>query len=79
MAESHLAESRASCALLSPQQAAAYLGCSITTVRRWFYSGELKAIRLGAKLLKFRREDLDAFVNAGEGVEKAAAPSARTA
>lgn len=65
--------------LLSPQQAAEFLGVSLVTVRRWFYAGRLPAVRLGVKLLKFKRADLEAFIASGESSTKTAAPSALSA
>jgi excisionase family DNA binding protein len=48
--------------LLSTQQASAYLGVSPNTLRKYVGEGELKAYRLGDKLLKYDPVDLDKFL-----------------
>jgi len=42
--------------------AAAYLGVSVRTVRRYLATGKLQAHRLSGRGLRFRREDLDAYL-----------------
>jgi len=42
--------------------AADYLGVSVRTMRRYLASGRLKARRVGGRQLRFRSEDLDAFL-----------------
>ena len=49
--------------LLSLKEAAKYLGVSQSSVRNYIAKSGLKARRVGPKLIKFRRADLDAFVN----------------
>ena len=49
--------------LYSPQEAADALGLSIITVRRAFYSGRLQGLKIG-KLLRFRREAIESFLDA---------------
>jgi excisionase family DNA binding protein len=46
----------------STSQAAEYLGVSVNTVRNYIADGRLKVHRMGPKLLKFDRADLDRFV-----------------
>jgi excisionase family DNA binding protein len=55
-------ESRVPSRLLSLRQAADYLGVSYWTVRNWVESGKLSAIRLGPKLIRIERSDLDRFI-----------------
>jgi excisionase family DNA binding protein len=47
---------------LSTKEAAAYLGVSVNTVRNYIADGRLKVHRMGPKLLKFDRTELDRFV-----------------
>ncbi|MCV7222956.1 MULTISPECIES: helix-turn-helix domain-containing protein [Mycobacteriaceae] len=47
---------------LSTSQAAEYLGVSVNTVRNYIADGRLKVHRMGPKLLKFDRAELDRFV-----------------
>ena|SRR5690349_8165482 len=55
-------ESSAPSRLLSLRQAANYLGVSYWTVRGWVETGKLSAIRLGPKLIRIERSDLDRFI-----------------
>lgn len=48
--------------LLTLKEAAEYLQVSPNTVRNYIAKYGLKAQRVGPKLLKFRRADLDAFI-----------------
>ena len=47
--------------LMTTQDLARYLQCSMTTVRRWISRGEIPHIRLG-KLVRFRRSEVDAWL-----------------
>jgi excisionase family DNA binding protein len=47
--------------LLSVNQAAAYLGLSVFTLRTWVSQQKISFIKLGRRVL-FRLEDLDLFV-----------------
>ena len=51
--------------LLSIKEAAEYLQVSPNTVRNYIAKHGLKAQRVGPKLLKFRRADLDRFIERG--------------
>jgi excisionase family DNA binding protein len=55
-------ESRAPSRLVSLRQAAGYLSVSYWTVRNWVETGKLSAIRLGPKLIRIERSDLDRFI-----------------
>lgn len=46
---------------LSPAEAAAYKGVNESTIRRWIYKGLLPAQRVGPRLLRIKRADLDAM------------------
>lgn len=48
-------------AALSADEAAAYLGFSLSTIHRLTRAGELAHVRVG-RLIRFRREDLDSFL-----------------
>lgn len=48
-------------AYLSPQEAAAYVGTSSRTIRRWIASGRLPAKRFGPRTLRVHINDLDAL------------------
>ena len=68
--ESHSA-SRVQPRLLSPDQAAAYLGLgSRWAVRRLMVNGELQVVRLAGKL-RFDREDLDRLIMTRKSVTDA--------
>jgi excisionase family DNA binding protein len=46
-------------------EAAAYLGASLSTVRRLAQTGQLRGYRLSGRLIRFDRNELDALVKAG--------------
>ena len=48
---------------LSPTEAAAYVGVSLSTLRRWTLKEGLRVYRLGKRLF-YRRSDLDALFKA---------------
>ena len=48
-------------ARLSLQEAADELGVSTRTVRRYIASGQLPAVRVGARLLRVRRDHVEAL------------------
>ena len=45
--------------LLTIRQVAEYRGCSEATVRNWTRGGSPKAVRMGPRMVRTRREDLD--------------------
>lgn len=53
-------------AAMDSKTAAAYIGVSDRTIRDWAHDGTLRYVRLGAKLLRFRRATLDEFILASE-------------
>ena len=48
--------------LLTTQEAADLVGCSVHTIRNWIRDGRLRAYRLGPLLLRIKPEDLDKLV-----------------
>jgi len=51
--------------LLTSQEAARYLGVSLSTLLRWTYAGELVSIKMGEKRRsprRFQEADLDTFI-----------------
>jgi len=48
--------------LLTFAEAADYLGCSAAAVRKWHLVRRLSSVKVGRRLTRFRRQDLDAFV-----------------
>jgi excisionase family DNA binding protein len=48
--------------LLTIRQAAEIMQCSTTTVRNRTREGSLKAVRMGPRMIRIRREDLDAIL-----------------
>jgi excisionase family DNA binding protein len=48
--------------LLSLKQGAEYLGVCPNTIRSYIARRGLKSRRVGPKLIKFRKADLDAFI-----------------
>lgn len=53
--------------LLNVAQTSQYLGCSANTVRNMIQRGELSAVRLGPRMVRIRREELDAILRPYEG------------
>ena len=49
---------------LSPAEAATYMQVDTSTIRRWIYKGLLPAHRVGPRLLRINRTDLDAMTKA---------------
>jgi len=52
--------------LLSPSEVAALLDVKITTLEKWRETGrvDLPFVKLGAKAIKYRYQDVVAFINA---------------
>ncbi|WP_301121333.1 helix-turn-helix domain-containing protein [Mycolicibacterium fortuitum] len=50
-------------ALISLKEAAQYLGVSPNSVRNYIARGKLKSLWVGPKLIKFRKADLDKFID----------------
>ena len=48
--------------LFTIEQAAQILNCSETTVRNRTRDGSLKAVRVGPRMIRIRRDDLDAIL-----------------
>ena len=48
--------------LLTPKQAADYLGVHLNTVYRLIQNGEVAASRLGPRMLRINREQLDNYL-----------------
>lgn len=46
---------------LSPAEAAEYMRVNDSTIRRWINKGLLPAQRVGPRLLRIQRDDLDAM------------------
>lgn len=51
--------------LLSIKEVASALSVTIETVRRWCREGKLKHVKLGEKLLRVKKGDLEAFIHTG--------------
>lgn len=53
--------------LYTTSEAAAVLGVSLKTLRKWLDSGDIPHTRLGpaARLIRIRAEDIEAFLRAG--------------
>ena len=45
--------------LLTVQQSAEVLGCSVGTIRNWIREGRLRAYRVGPRLLRIKPDDLE--------------------
>ena len=45
-------------ALLSAQETALMLGCSIAAIRKWAYQGRLRRVKVG-RLARFQREEVE--------------------
>src|SRR5262249_29182093 len=51
--------------VLTKQQAAAYIQCCPRYIERMVRNGRLRALKPTGKLIRFRRRDLDAFLQSG--------------
>lgn len=52
--------------LLDENEAAAILGAQVQTLRNWRWKGiGPRAIRIGQRMIRYRRDDLLAFIEAG--------------
>lgn len=49
--------------LMTMQEVAEYLQCSVSTVRRWVGRGKVPHYRMG-KMIRFRRAELDRWLDA---------------
>ena len=49
---------------LAPNQAAEYMNVSRATLDRWRKLGLIACVRIGGRLIRFRRPDLDAMMQA---------------
>ncbi len=52
---------------LSPGEAAEYLGVAVSTLYRWRKEGRLQFYRLGARVSRIKREELDALAEPQSG------------
>lgn len=57
---------------LSPQAAAAIIGCHEDTLKRWAADGKIPAFRTPGGWVRFRRSDVDAFLAASKPTEASA-------
>src|SRR5690348_6488412 len=48
--------------LMDERSVADYLGCSVALIRKWRYSGVGPPVIRLSRLVKYRRSDIDAFV-----------------
>lgn len=53
--------------LFTIEQAAEYLRCSQTTVRNRARDGSLKAVRVGPRMIRIHKDDLDAILRPYDG------------
>lgn len=53
--------------LLTTRQVAEYVGLSPETVLRRYRAGELRGIRLGSNVLRFRQSELEAWLEGRTG------------
>ena len=47
--------------LMTAREVKDYLKISESTLRRWIREGRLRAVKIGPKALRFRREDIEAL------------------
>lgn len=50
---------------LSRAEAASYLGVTDRTIDRYIAAGDIKAVRVGKRLLRIPLDSIEAFVNGG--------------
>ena len=48
--------------LLSPPEAARALGVKLSTIRAWILNKKIPYVKLGGKLVRFRRTDIERFI-----------------
>jgi len=48
--------------LLTIRQVSEYLGCSETTIRNRTKEGSLKAVRMGPRMIRIRREEIETIL-----------------
>lgn len=51
------------------EEAAEYLGVKASTVRSWIKKKNMPFHRVGGKLLKFKRSEIDEWVNSEENID----------
>ncbi|MGJ7552635.1 helix-turn-helix transcriptional regulator [Variovorax sp. RB3P1] len=53
--------------LMAPEQAAAMLGVGVDTLAAWRHTGRVKLpyVRVGNRLVRYRKGDIDALIAAG--------------
>jgi excisionase family DNA binding protein len=63
--------------LFTREQAAAYLGVSPRTLAVWKCTGryDLPVVKLGLRIVRYRKSDLDAFITRGASNAKASIPA----
>jgi predicted site-specific integrase-resolvase len=49
--------------MLRPKEAAAWLGVSLSSLKRWAVTGRLKPVNLSIRMPRYRRRDLELFIN----------------
>lgn len=52
---------------ISIEEAAEYLGVKPSTIRTWIKTKEMPAHKIGGKLWKFKRSEIDAWVDSEKG------------
>ncbi len=55
--------SKNNCEMLRPREAAALLSVSMSSLKRWAATGRLKPVNLSIRMPRYRRVDLEAFIN----------------
>ena len=59
--------------LVTETEAAAILACAVQTLRNYRWKGiGPRTVRVGQRMVRYRRADLAAFIEAGNGAERAA-------
>ncbi len=52
--------------LITAQEAARFLSLSVSTIRAWTSQRRIPFIKLNGKAVRYRREDLERMISAGE-------------
>ena len=60
--------------LVNEREAAAILGCAVQSLRNWRWTGNKgpRYRKTGERMVRYHRADLAAFIEAGNGSERAA-------
>jgi excisionase family DNA binding protein len=68
MAHNHLSVEAVNSTILTKPEAAAFVRCTTRYLERQVRAGRLKALKPTSKMVRFRRADLEAFLESGSTI-----------